>query len=72
MNHLGMKIVSHPLAEKVERVAVISRTPIKKRRRGWQLRYDQRRTPCTIVIDGTVYAHPDIYAQLSAITKERA
>lgn len=66
MNLLGMRIVSHPLAEKVERVARITRTPIKKRRRGWLLRYEEVRTPCAYVVGGTVYMHPAAVAKLRA------
>jgi len=64
----GMNVVPHPLAEKVERVARIARNPVKKRRRGWQLRYEQVRTPCAFVIGNTVYMHPDAYAKLRDAT----
>ena len=72
MNLGGMNIISHPLAEKVERVARITRSPIKKRRRGWLLRYEQVRTPCAFVIGNVAYVHPDAFERLRelGITKE--
>lgn len=72
MNLGGLKIISHPLAERVERVARITRSPIKKRRRGWVLRYEQVRTPCALVIGNTAYVHPDAFERLRTIgiTKE--
>lgn len=72
MNLFGMNVVSHPLAEEVKRVARITRNPIKKRRRGWLLRYETVRTPCAFVIGSTVYMHPAGIAKLrvNGITKE--
>lgn len=64
MNLAGMNIVPHRLAEKVERVARITRNPVKKRRRGWQLRYETLHRPCAFVIGSTVYMHPDAYEKL--------
>lgn len=64
MNINGMRVVSHPMAEKVERVARITRNPIKKRRRGWLLRYEEVRTPCAYVFGSTVYMHPAAVAAL--------
>jgi hypothetical protein len=66
MDLRGMRVIPHPLAEKVERVARITRTPIKKRRRGWQLRYETIRTPCAFVVGSTVYIHPAAVAKLRA------
>lgn len=66
MNLLGLRIVPHLLAEKVERVARITRTPVKKRRRGWLLRYEEVRTPCAYVVGSTVYMHPAAVEKLRA------
>lgn len=62
----GMRVIPHLLAEKVERVARITRNPIKKRRRGWLLRYETVRTPCAFVVGSTVYMHPEALAKLRA------
>lgn len=64
MDLLGMRVIPHPLAEKVERVARITRNPVKKRRRGWLLRYETVRTPCAFIIGKTVYMHPAAVAKL--------
>jgi hypothetical protein len=62
----GLRIVPHPLAERVYTKARIERTAVKKRRRGWTLRYETVREPCAIQAGGVIYMHPSAYAQMAA------
>lgn len=66
MNLFGMNVAPSPLTEKVERVARITRNPTAKRRRSWQLRYEEKRTPCAFVAGSMVYMHPSLYERLRA------
>lgn len=43
---MGIPIVISPLAVSIKRHAVIARSRIKKRRRGWTLSYTNVETPC--------------------------
>lgn len=71
MNFAGMTTIPHPLAEKVERVASITRNPTTKRRRRWRLRYEEKRTPCAFVFGNLAYVHPALIERLrSAQGKE--
>jgi hypothetical protein len=72
MNLLGMNVVSTPLAEKVERVARITRNPKAKRRRSWQLRYEEKRTPCSYISGNTMYVHPSIWERLKSVARVAA
>lgn len=60
----GMRVVSHHLAERVERVPRITLNPTPKRRRRWLLRYETVRTPCAFKIGNTLYVHPTAYAAM--------
>lgn len=64
MMHLGLNIVSHPLAREVRTEFKVARWPSRKRRRNWYvLRIDIDRPGCFQSGD-TLYMHPDLVEQL--------
>lgn len=68
----GIRIFVNPLCEKLTVWHTVERHPIKKKRRGWTVRRNERRDPCIFKTPQGIYMHPTLYEQLrSSATKEQ-